>query len=310
MSLVSIIIPCYNYGWLLAETLDSVLVQTHEQWECLIVDDGSTDITRQVAERYQACDARFHYIYQPNAGISAARNRALALALGDYIQFLDADDLLVPRKLASQVQLLTAHPEFDLVYGAVRYFRHEAPTKLSRSFDMQDFDWQIALRGQGAAIVTAMIPHNVMVMNAPLLRAELVRQVGSFVTGLHSMEDWEFWLRCALVGAYFYFDGRPEMWALVRVHPTSTSQNRTRMLLFEERVRAWLAAPLRAAGFGEAHTLNKKLLQQLRHDNAQHQIRYGNVSKALTTYWQLARETGHYVSLFREAFYWVRHRGV
>jgi glycosyltransferase involved in cell wall biosynthesis len=310
MSLVSIIIPCYNYGWLLSETLDSVLAQTHQQWECIIIDDGSVDNTRAVAENYGRRDARFRYVYQTNAGMSAARNRGLSMAQGDYIQFLDADDLLAAPKLATQVQVLVAHPEFDLVYGSVRYFRHEAPTILSRSFDMQDAEGHIVLHGQGAAIVTPLVKHNRMVINAPLLRAGLVRRVGPFLAGLRSMEDWEFWLRCALSGAYFHYDDRPETWAFVRVHPTSTSQNRPRMQLFEEQVRASLMEPLDKAGLSEAAALNKELLQQQRNHNAKQLLRIGKLRQGLGKYWQLARESGHYQLYLREAMYILRHRSV
>jgi glycosyltransferase involved in cell wall biosynthesis len=310
MSLVSIIIPCYNYGWLLAETLDSVLAQTHQQWECIIIDDGSVDTTRAVAESYGRRDARFRYVYQTNAGMSAARNRGLLMAKGDYIQFLDADDLLAATKLAIQIQVLTDHPEFDLVYGSVRYFRHEVPTILSRSFDMQDAEGHIVLRGQGAAIVTPLVKYNRMVINAPLLRAVLVRRVGPFVAGLRSMEDWEFWLRCALAGAYFHYDDRPETWALVRVHPTSTSQNRPRMQLFEEQVRASLVESLDKVGLSEAAAQNKELLQQQRNHNAKQLLRIGKLRQGLGKYWQLARESGHYQLYLREALYILRHRSV
>ena len=310
MSLVSIIIPCYNYGWLLAETLDSVLAQTHQQWECIIIDDGSVDTTRAVAESYGRRDARFRYVYQTNAGLSAARNRGLSLAQGNYIQFLDADDLLAVPKLATQVQVLTAHPEFDLVYGSVRYFRHEAPTVFSRSFDMQDTEWQLALRGQGAAIVTPLVKYNQMVVNAPLVRAELLRLVGPFVPSLRSMEDWDFWLRCAVAGAYFYYDDRPETWAMVRVHPTSMSGNRSRMQLSVEQVRASLMVLLDSAGLSEAAALNKELLQQQHNLNAKHLLRNGEIRQGLGKYWQLARESGHYQLYLREALYIFRHRSV
>ena len=288
MSLVSIIIPCYNYGWLLSETLDSVLAQTHQQWECIVIDDGSVDTTRAVAESYGRRDARFRYVYQTNAGMSAARNRGLLMAEGDYIQFLDADDLLAATKLVIQVQVLTEHPEFDLVYGSVRYFRHEAPIILSRSFDMQDTEWQSVLHGKGAAIVTPLVKYNRMVINAPLLRAELVRRVGPFVAGLRSMEDWEFWLRCALAGAYFHYDDRPETWAFVRVHPTSTSQNRSRMQLSVEQVRASLTVMLDSAGLSEAAALNKELLQQQRNLNAKNLLCNGELKQGLGKYWHLA----------------------
>jgi glycosyltransferase involved in cell wall biosynthesis len=82
MSLVSIIIPCYNYGWLLAETLESVLKQHYAEWECLVIDDGSSDNTKQVAESFATKDARIKYVYQVNGGMSNARNNGLRLAKG------------------------------------------------------------------------------------------------------------------------------------------------------------------------------------------------------------------------------------
>ena len=295
MNLVSIIIPCYNYGWLLAETLDSVLAQTHQQWECLVIDDGSTDTTQEVATSYQARDSRFRYVYQPNAGMSAARNHGMQLAKGEYIQFLDADDLLVPQKLELQAALLATHPEYDVVYGAVRYFVHGEPGKLSRSFDLKDTHWQVELRGQGSHIVKEMVIRNTMVMNAPLLRAALVHRVGHFQVGMHSMEDWEFWLRCALANAYFFYDDRPETWALVRVHPTSVSQNRPRMRRYEQNVRQQLVEPLRATGLHEAQRLNALWLEHLRYENAVHELKQGQIKLGITAFWELARESGNYL---------------
>lgn len=91
---VSIIIPAFNQGNYLNETLKSIYYQTYENWECLIINDGSIDNTHDIAIEWYNKDSRFIYEFQVNQGLSAARNRGLRLASGDFIQFLDADDLI------------------------------------------------------------------------------------------------------------------------------------------------------------------------------------------------------------------------
>ena len=123
--LVSIIVPCYNYGHLLHETLESVVAQTYQNWECIIVDDGSTDNTRQVAMNYIDNDSRFLYQYQKNKGLASARNTGFKLAKGYYIQLLDSDDILPPEKIQRHVTILKTRPEVDLVYGRVSIFEKQ-----------------------------------------------------------------------------------------------------------------------------------------------------------------------------------------
>ena len=104
--LVTIIVPVYNGAGFIADTLESLRRQRHQEWECIIVDDGSTDNTAAVVKGSIDGDDRFRYFYQPNAGLSAARNSGLERARGTYIQFLDADDVLLPEKLAEQLALM------------------------------------------------------------------------------------------------------------------------------------------------------------------------------------------------------------
>ena len=92
-NLVSIIVPVYNAGKYLSETLNSV-EQTYKNWECLLIDDGSTDSSKEIAKKYCKKDSRFKYYYQQNSGPSVARNLGLQKSAGDFIQFLDADDVL------------------------------------------------------------------------------------------------------------------------------------------------------------------------------------------------------------------------
>jgi glycosyltransferase involved in cell wall biosynthesis len=105
--LVSVIVPVYNGSGFIPDTLDSLRSQTFRDWECIIIDDGSTDGTADVIKKAIAGDDRFSYAYQANAGLSAARNAGLDRAGGEYIQFLDADDVLMPSKLAEQLSFMT-----------------------------------------------------------------------------------------------------------------------------------------------------------------------------------------------------------
>ena len=117
--LVSVIIGAYNAAPYLGEAIESVLAQTHEPVELIVVDDGSTDATRDVAEAYG--DA-LRCIGQPNGGMAAARNRGIAEARGEYLAFLDADDRFPPDKLRTQLAAFDADPSLDVVYGHVCEF--------------------------------------------------------------------------------------------------------------------------------------------------------------------------------------------
>jgi len=101
---VSVIIPCYNQAVFLKETCESVVSQTYINWEVLIINDGSTDLTESVAKEICDKDKRFKYYYKENGGLSSARNLGLDNASGDYIQFLDSDDLLEPNKFKKSLE--------------------------------------------------------------------------------------------------------------------------------------------------------------------------------------------------------------
>ena len=119
---ISIIIPTYNRAELLKETLDSVLQQAYEQWECIIVDDGSSDNTRQVVENYNKKDTRFKYYERPSnliKGANACRNYGFKQSKGSLIKWFDSDDIMKPEFLLKQVNYLIKHPELDccVAYG-------------------------------------------------------------------------------------------------------------------------------------------------------------------------------------------------
>ena len=101
---VSVIVTCYNQEAFLNESLGSVARQTYRDWECIIIDDGSTDTSAQIAKSWQEKDARFRYFYQENKKVSGARNAGLSKVEGDLIQFLDGDDIFLPTKLEESVK--------------------------------------------------------------------------------------------------------------------------------------------------------------------------------------------------------------
>ena len=307
MSLVSIIVPCHNYGALLSEALESVLAQTHVDWECLVVDDGSTDLTPAVAGHYATRDPRFRYLPRAHAGASAARNYGLRAMQGDFVQFLDADDLLPPRKLEVQLAFLATHPGVDIVYGNVRYFRHGEPAELSRSFDMLDTTaWFVPLNGTGAPVLRPLLVENRVVIHAPLLRRSVFEAVGYFSERLGAVEDWEFWLRCAAKQQAFCCHEAPETQTLVRVHPRSISQNRPRVVANVERLREHLKPLLAPMGDASLLALNQALLNQIRFENAGYNLEHGRFRHGLLGFARLAIDTGQYWSRAKDVAYWLR----
>ena len=121
---VSIIIPCYNYGEFLTETLASLIYQSHKNWEAIVIDDGSTDNTESIILPLLKKDSRIVFFKQINRGVSAARNLGLQYVSGDFVQFLDADDLLSPQKISLQLDYFSKNPNVDICYTDNHYFQN------------------------------------------------------------------------------------------------------------------------------------------------------------------------------------------
>lgn len=232
-SLVSVVVPSYNYGHLIRETLTSLAAQTCEHWECVVVDDGSTDETRAVVEAHAAVDARVRYVRQENARQGAARNNGIRHSSGEYFQFLDADDLLETHKFERQVAYLESHPEVDIVYSGVSYFDAEgAGLGHSRQYSVWDDggQWMPEVSGCGRALLEPLLRNNIMVVNSPLVRRRVIETVGEFDAGLTPVEDWDYWMRCAVAGFNFRYADAEGVRALVRAHDLSASFDGRRMM--------------------------------------------------------------------------------
>src|SRR5262249_50333110 len=166
--LVSVIIPTYNYGHYIGEALQSIQAQSYSEWECIVVDDGSTDNTNEVLARKSADDSRIHYVRQENSRQAAARNNGIAHAHGDYFQFLDADDLIEPEKFRFQTSFLEGHPETDIIYSGVRYFTQTDPDSrlLSRQYSRWEDGraWMPEVSGAGDTLLLTLLRNNIMVV--------------------------------------------------------------------------------------------------------------------------------------------------
>ena len=256
---VSVIIPAHNYGRFITDTLDSLAAQTFADWECIVVDDGSSDNTPEVVQAYAQKDTRVRYVHQQNLRQAAARNNGIRHSSGKYFQFLDADDRIETRKLEWQVDYLERHADVDIVYGDARFFNDDNPAELMYSMWGHDKPWQPGVSGCGREVLLPLLELNNIMVNAPLTRRSIVKRVGAFDEALPPVEDWDFWLRCAEAGACFHFADIEGTRALVRSHPASSSKARLRFVSSTLLMRKRLAARLTDV---DARRANSRLLAE------------------------------------------------
>jgi glycosyltransferase involved in cell wall biosynthesis len=186
MSRVSVVIPAYNAMAYLPETMESVLNQNFNDFEVIVVNDGSSDETEEWVS--QIIDPRVKLISQENKGLAGARNTGIHHAQGEYITFLDADDLWEPSKIEKQVRILEENPEVALVYTWVSYI-DEKGESTGRVFKNQ---------AEGD-VWKKLIEHNIVECGSvAMVRRSCLETVGLFDQNLGSyVEDWDMWLRMA-----------------------------------------------------------------------------------------------------------------
>ncbi|REG94295.1 glycosyltransferase family 2 protein [Algoriphagus antarcticus] len=241
---VSIIIPSYNYASYLPECLGSIIAQTWQDWEVWIIDDGSTDKTKMVAQKFLNMDARIKYQFQKNRGLSNARNTGLKLSNGDLIQFLDADDLISEDKLSLQVAHMEQNPDLSISYCQTWYFQHGDPDQLYHDLVMQNSSKHPILDGMGFDILQVLVKGNFTAVSSPLIRRSIIQENIAFPESVENSEDWYFWLKAALNGYHFQYLANPLAAAKVRVHGDSMSQQKLLMYYGELTLRNWLKSKL------------------------------------------------------------------
>jgi glycosyltransferase involved in cell wall biosynthesis len=225
-SLISVVIPAYNYGQYIGEAIESLLSQTEKNWECIVVDDGSTDNTNEVVNAFCRLDNRINYIKKINAGLSAARNTGLEQAQGVYIQFLDADDRLEPLKLEQQKRILENNADVDIVYSEVIYF--DENDSLFPDRNGGNIVWSPNISGDKSVMLAPLLQSNILELGTALFRKTIVEKVGIFNPKCSAVADWEFCVRCAILNAQFHFEASPDTRIQMR-HHMSMSKNGIKM---------------------------------------------------------------------------------
>ncbi len=190
MPTVSVIIPTFNRAAMLREAIQSVLDQTYSDYEIIVVDDGSTDNTGEIATELSKLSANLRYVCQAHQGRSAARNHGIGLAQGRYIAFLDSDDRFLPRKLAIQVRCLDDQPEYGMVYSRVVGIDEKGKT-VPGSF--------LSKRGLSGRIYPEMLFIRGTVITTPstMVRSRILSEVSGFDEAMQVCEDLDLWRRIA-----------------------------------------------------------------------------------------------------------------
>jgi glycosyltransferase involved in cell wall biosynthesis len=226
MTKVSIIIPCYNQACFLPECIGSLLAQTYPHWEAIIINDGSSDNTREVALKLCEKEPRLRYIEQENRGLSGARNAGLDASQGELIQFLDADDLLMPEKI--QLQLSALKTCNGLAFSYCDFYYCDAtdttkeilnglfpPPKLKMFSTLHD----LALRWED----DLSIPTHCFLFDARFFTDNKIR----FDESLPNHEDWDCWMKISTFDPHvIHIDSKL---AVYRVHAASMSRQRKKM---------------------------------------------------------------------------------
>ncbi len=189
---ISVIIPTYNRAHTLPRALDSVLAQTRPADEILVIDDGSTDNSRELLDQNYP---QVRYLYQDNAGVSAARNRGIQHANGDWLALLDSDDEWLPEKLARQCAAIDAQPDYQLCHCDeiwIRNGRRVNPMKKHAK--------------AGGWIFSHCLPLCAISPSAVMIRKDLVEQLGLFDESLPACEDYDLWLKVCARQPVLYLD--------------------------------------------------------------------------------------------------------
>jgi glycosyltransferase involved in cell wall biosynthesis len=210
---VSVVMPTYNRADFVLEAIDSVLSQSYSDFELIVVDDGSVDNTKSSIEKYT--DERLIYIGQKNMGRSNARNRALSQARGDYIAFLDSDDMYLPGKLALQVEFLDEHPEIGMLYTSAICV-DEAGADLN-------FSYVASVSGHIYKEIAFFQPVTITLPTV-MVRKGVLEEAGNFDESMSRFEDTDMWRRISKIT---YIHGMDVATCKLRTHTNNSlgSQN-------------------------------------------------------------------------------------
>lgn len=213
--LITVVVPAYNYADFLEETLESIISQTYTNWECLIINDGSEDNTEDVAIKYSERDKRFKYFYKQNGGLSSARNKGIQNAKGEYIIFIDADDIIKPQKFEMHIERFSQKPDLTVVYSNFNYIDTNGLLLPDSPFA------RIKLKGDSYSDFALNWGFEFVIpIHCSIIKFEFLKINGIFFEeALKAREDWLFWIKMSGNGASFDFID--EKLSLYRKHEKS-----------------------------------------------------------------------------------------
>lgn len=214
--LVSVVMPAYNAEAFIAQSIESVISQTFTNWELLVVDDGSVDNTKTIVQHYCSVDARIYYYYQPNGKAGKARNTALKQARGEYIAFLDADDVWLEKKLAIQLSEIK-EKNVDLVFSDAHLFSDQLhPNALLMHSGKGLY--------AGEAGLHSFLQKNQIPTLTVLVKKKCIDDAMGFTESpkITQAEDYHLWLKLLMNNCTFF--GSPMVLAAYRQHATATTK--------------------------------------------------------------------------------------
>lgn len=214
MPKISVNIPCYNSAAFIRETLESVLSQTYGDFEIIVMDDGSSDDTAKIVKSFT--DSRVKYFYKDNEGLSETRNKGIAISSGEYIAFLDHDDLWLPDKLEKQIALFKKKDGLGVVFSDFFLLKNgcrESATYFSKCQPKRGYIFDDLLFDEAGFICISTV----------MIRKAIFEEVGYFKKEFESGEECEFFLRAAKDNEFDYID---EPLASYRLHAGNFSNRK------------------------------------------------------------------------------------
>jgi GT2 family glycosyltransferase len=210
--LVSVIIPTFNRGPLLLQTVESVLAQSFSDYELIVVDDGSQDETESLLAPYRS---RLRLVRQANAGVASARNRGWRQSQGQLICFLDSDDLWLPGKLEKQVAFAQAHPQYGLIATEIAPFDADGPRPERSRRNMYPI--------RNGYVLEQLLFANWLQTSTAMIRRDALEQAGGFDEDVGSFgEDWLLWMKIAAQYPVYFL---PDPLVAYRVHAESLTRH-------------------------------------------------------------------------------------
>lgn len=261
-SLVSVILPTYNCAHFLPDSIGSVVSQTYDLYEIIVVDDGSTDNSKEVLNPFMQ---KIKYIHlEQNRGLPTARNIGIQSAQGKYIAFLDADDLWLPEKLQTDIEYFNKHPDIGMVYS-----RH---TNIDEKGCVLNGDGKRRLPS-GNIFIQLFSEQNFIICSSVVVRKEVFETTGFFDEQLFNCQDWDMWLRIAF---YFKISGIDKPLVKYRHNPRSLSKNRDNVLKYQKQVIEKTYAAFKDTMCGISERLYKKRLALHYAKTGRYYLRIGN----------------------------------